>query len=81
MNRFSVEAKVGIFFLASIAIFAYVWFKVLDVGVKDGFVLKARFRSIEGLTKDAQVQIAGIKIGSVKEVQFDPESEIGRAHV
>ena len=74
MNRFSVEAKVGIFFLASIAIFAYVWFKVLDVGVKDGFVLKARFRSIEGLTKDAQVQIAGIKIGSVKEVQFDPES-------
>jgi phospholipid/cholesterol/gamma-HCH transport system substrate-binding protein len=79
MNRFSLEAKVGIFFLATVAIVAYVWLKVLDVGVKDGFVLKAHFRSVEGLVQDAQVQIAGIKIGSVKDVQFD--SETGKAAV
>jgi len=74
MNRFSMEAKVGIFFLAALAIVAYVWFRVLDIGVKDGFVLKAHFRSVEGLAKDAQVQIAGIKIGTVKDVRFDSES-------
>jgi phospholipid/cholesterol/gamma-HCH transport system substrate-binding protein len=74
MNRFSKEVKVGIFFLACLAIGAYVWMKVLDVGFKEGFILKARFKSVEGLPQGAQVQIAGIKVGSVKEISFDPES-------
>jgi len=74
MNKFSVEAKVGIFFLIGVAIFAYLWFRVLDIGFKEGFPLVARFKSAEGLSKDAQVQMAGIKIGAVKEVQFDPET-------
>lgn len=79
MNRYSTEAKVGIFFLAAIAIFSYVWFRVLDIGVQDGFTLKARFRSVEGLVKDAQVQIAGIRIGTVRDVEYD--SETGKAAV
>lgn len=74
MNKFSVEAKVGIFFLIGVAIFAYLWFRVLEIGFKEGFPLIARFKSVEGLPKDAQVQMAGIKIGRVKEVQFDPET-------
>ncbi|MGB9616477.1 MAG: MlaD family protein [Desulfomonilaceae bacterium] len=74
MNKFSVEAKVGIFFLIGVAIFAYLWFRVLDIGFKEGFPLVARFKSAEGLSKDAQVQMAGIKIGTVKEVKFDPET-------
>jgi len=74
MSRFTLEAKVGIFFLATLAIFAYVWVKVLDIGFKEGFMLKARFKSAEGLVQGAQVQIAGIKVGSVKDVLFDPET-------
>lgn len=74
MNRFTLEAKVGLFFIVTIAIFAYVWLSVLQLGVKEGFVLKARFRSVEGLVTGAQVQIAGIKVGSVKDITFDPES-------
>jgi phospholipid/cholesterol/gamma-HCH transport system substrate-binding protein len=74
MNKFSLEAKVGLFFVITIAIFAYVWLSVLELGVKEGFVLKARFRSVEGLVNGAQVQIAGIKVGSVKDITFDPES-------
>lgn len=75
MNKLSVEAKVGVFFLAGLAIFAYVWFRVLDFGfLKEGFLLKARFKSVEGLVPDAQVQIAGMKVGRVKDIQFDPET-------
>jgi len=74
MSRFTLEAKVGIFFLAALAIFGYVWLKVLDLGLKEGFMLKARFKSAEGLVQGAQVQIAGIKVGTVKDVLFDPET-------
>jgi phospholipid/cholesterol/gamma-HCH transport system substrate-binding protein len=74
MSRFTFEAKVGIFFLATLAIFGYVWLKVLDIGLKEGFMLKARFKSAEGLVQGAQVQIAGIKVGAVKDIQFDPET-------
>lgn len=79
MQKFSVEAKVGIFFLIGVAIFAYLWFRVLDIGVKEGFPLTARFKSVEGLSKDAKVQMAGIKIGTVRDVKFDPET--GKAAV
>ncbi len=79
MNKFSLEAKVGIFFIACAVIFAYVWFKVLDFNIKEGFQLKARFKSAEGLVKDSQVQIAGIKVGTVKDIAFDPET--GKAMV
>jgi phospholipid/cholesterol/gamma-HCH transport system substrate-binding protein len=74
MDKFSMEAKVGLFFLAAVAIFIYAWMYVLEFGAKDTFVLKARFRSVEGLEKGAQVQIAGIKIGSVQDITFDPET-------
>ena len=74
MNKVSLEAKVGLFFVAAIAIFVYVWFYVLDYTVREGFLLKAKFRSVEGLAKDAQVQIAGIRVGKVKDIQFDAET-------
>lgn len=74
MNRHSTEVKVGIFFLAAIAIFAFVWFRVLDFGTKEGFMLKTHFNSVEGLVKGAQVQIAGVRIGKVKDIRFDAET-------
>lgn len=74
MGRFSMEAKVGLFFLATAAIFVYAWTHILEYGAKETFVLKARFRSVEGLEKGAQVQVAGIKIGSVQDITFDPET-------
>ncbi len=74
MNRFSTEAKVGLFFVVAAAVFVYVWFNVLDFGKKEGFILKARFKSAEGLVNGAQVQIAGIRVGIVKDIIFDPES-------
>lgn len=74
MNKFSLEAKVGFFFLATLAVFAYVWFHVLDFTPKDGFLLRAKFRTVEGLAKDAQVQIAGIKVGTVSGISYDPET-------
>ena len=74
MNKYSLEAKVGIFFLVTVAILVYVWLYVLHFGEGGGFILKARFRTVEGLEQGAQVQIAGIKVGNVKDISFDPET-------
>lgn len=79
MNRFPIQARIGFFFLIGIAILAYVWFRVLDYSFREGFTLKAAFRSVEGLTQGSQIQIAGIKVGQVKDITFDPDS--GKATV
>lgn len=74
MRSFTVEAKIGLFFLACLAIFAYVYFKVLEFDFKEGFVLKAEFGSVEGLTEGAGVRIAGIRVGKVKTISFDKQA-------
>jgi phospholipid/cholesterol/gamma-HCH transport system substrate-binding protein len=74
MNKVTLEAKVGLFFLVTILVFGYVWFRVLDFGEAEGFTIKAQFRSAEGLPKGAAVQIAGIKVGTVKDIRLDPDS-------
>lgn len=74
MNRFSMEAKVGLFFIAAVLIFGYAWIYILGWGAEGHFILKAPFDSVEGLEKGAQVQIAGIKVGSVKGIAYDPET-------
>jgi phospholipid/cholesterol/gamma-HCH transport system substrate-binding protein len=74
MSKFSLEAKVGLFFLMVIAVFTYVWFSVLEYGVREGFILKAQFKSVEGLVPGAQVQMAGIRVGRIKDIRYDPES-------
>jgi phospholipid/cholesterol/gamma-HCH transport system substrate-binding protein len=79
MGMFPREAKIGLFFLMVVAVFAYVWFSVLERGIREGFILKAQFKSVEGLVAGAQVQMAGIRIGRVKETRYDPET--GRALV
>jgi len=53
---------------------AYTWFRVVPSEVQKGFELKARFRSVEGLQEGSQVQVAGIKVGAVKDITFDPET-------
>ncbi|MGC8605601.1 MAG: MlaD family protein, partial [Desulfomonilaceae bacterium] len=74
MNRFPIQARVGLFFLIAVAILAYVWFKVLDYRFREGFNLQASFRSVEGLAQGSQVQIAGIKVGQIRDISYDPET-------
>lgn len=74
MNKVTLEAKVGLFFLATILVFGYVWFKVLEFGEMEGFTITSKFRSVEGLPKGAAVQIAGIKVGTVKDIRLDPDT-------
>jgi phospholipid/cholesterol/gamma-HCH transport system substrate-binding protein len=74
MNNFSFEAKVGLLVLVCGAIAVYTYFQVLNGGVQEGFDLKVRFRSVEGLAVGSQVQIAGIRVGEVKSIRLDRDT-------
>jgi phospholipid/cholesterol/gamma-HCH transport system substrate-binding protein len=74
MNNFSFEAKVGLLVLVCASIAVYVYFAVFNEGVQEGFELKAKFSSVEGLAAGSQVQIAGIRVGQVKRIRLDRET-------
>ena len=71
------QLKVGIFILVGLV---FIVFMILNSSgdfnpLRKTLTLKARFASADGLRKGADVQLAGVKIGSVSSVK------IGRAHV
>jgi phospholipid/cholesterol/gamma-HCH transport system substrate-binding protein len=71
------ELRVGLLVLASIAILILVIFAVSgDIripGVGRTTVVKTYMSSVDGLRQGAEVRLSGVKIGSVKEINFTNE--------
>ena len=75
MKRINLEVIVGLFVLLGLAAFAFLAVKLGDVGnVETGhYRLNARFQSSSGLKKGADVEMAGVIVGKVVDIRFDPE--------
>jgi phospholipid/cholesterol/gamma-HCH transport system substrate-binding protein len=75
MKRINLEVIVGLFVMLGLAAFAFLAVKLGDVGnVEAGhYRLNARFQSSSGLKKGADVEMAGVIIGKVMNIRFDPE--------
>ena len=73
-NR-QLELIVGLFMLAGIIAITFLALRLGDIGVFDGdqYPLTARFTSASGLKQGAAVEMAGVKVGHVKQIEFDPE--------
>lgn len=73
MKKFSLELYVGIFFVAGILCLTYISIKLgkLDLMGNKGTVVFAIFSNIGGLKNGAEVQIAGVNIGRVKEITLE----------
>jgi len=69
------EIRAGVFLLASFVIFVVMIFAVSDVGslFKKRKDVKAYFSLSDGIEKNAQVRLAGIKIGKVTGIRVAPE--------
>jgi phospholipid/cholesterol/gamma-HCH transport system substrate-binding protein len=78
MKRSSIETSVGIFVLIGIICVGYLTIKMgkMEWFGKDKYVLYARFQSVSGLKIGAQVEIAGIQIGSVSAITYDQERQV-----
>jgi len=70
--KLSAEAKVGLFVFMGILILTYMSFRVgeIHVGKKSGKMINLLFDSAAGLSKDSSVQIAGVEVGKVYDIQL-----------
>lgn len=73
MRREGLEFIVGIFIIAGIISLAFISTKYakMEVVGDTGYQLIAIFPNIGGLKKGAQVEIAGVQIGRVKDITLD----------
>jgi phospholipid/cholesterol/gamma-HCH transport system substrate-binding protein len=80
MKRSTIETSVGIFVLIGIMCVGYLTIRLgkLEWFESDHYTVFARFESVAGLTKGAQVEIAGIKVGSVESIELDQERQIAK---
>lgn len=76
MKKFNIQMVTGIFVVLGILAFTYTAVSIGGVRFTEqpGYTLKARFTSISGLQTGAIVEAAGVRIGLVSDIQFDPES-------
>jgi len=76
MNKITIELVTGIFVLIGIACFTWLAVSVAGATFTDqpGYTLTARFTSISGLREGAIIEGAGVRIGTVSGITFDPDS-------
>ena len=78
MKKTSLELGVGIFVLIGILCVGYLTIRLgkMELLGDEHYYLRARFLSVAGLKKGAQVVIAGVKVGQVDEISLDPEEQV-----
>jgi phospholipid/cholesterol/gamma-HCH transport system substrate-binding protein len=70
----SREQRVGLFFLGGVLLFVGFIEATVGTGLfSHGFRLWAEFADVQGLTTGAQVRVAGVKAGAVREIRLEPD--------
>lgn len=78
MKRNIIETAIGALVLFVAAYFLVFSYKAANVGSVSGYTLVANFAGIGGLQTGDEVQISGVKVGSVAAVELDPETYLAR---
>lgn len=76
MSRVNTEVIVGFFVIFGLISFGFLAVKLGGIGDynSDQYVLSARFLNTSGLKNGAAVEIAGVEVGKVKSITFDPKN-------
>ena len=81
MKRSIIETVLGAVVLFTAGYFLLSSYSTADVGTPDGYKVYAEFSGIGGLGVGDEVQISGVKVGSVQDVRLDQESYLARVTV
>ena len=73
MKKFDVQFLVGVFIIVGVLCLGYLSVRLgeLDLFGEDGYSVDAVFADIGGLKINAEVVIAGVRVGSVKSIELD----------
>ena len=77
------EILVGIFILVGIIVITFLALRMGDYGLLNNtqYKIKAEFTSALGLKKGAHVEIAGVSVGKVKNIIFNPETYLAEVYI
>ena len=78
MKRSVIETVLGALVLFVAAFFLIFSYQTANISTGAGYNLVADFSSIGGLKAGDDVQISGVKIGSVADVSLNPETYLAR---
>lgn len=81
MKRSVVETILGAVVLLVAAVFLAFSYNTADVGATGGYEVVADFSSIGGLKPGDDVQISGVKVGTVSDVTLDEQTFLARVHM
>lgn len=78
MSKTSVETAVGVFVLMGLICVGYLTIKLgkMELLGDAYYTLNARFDSVSGLKKGAQVDMAGVQIGKVESITLDKQRQV-----
>jgi len=73
MKKTNLEITVGIFLLAGFISFSWLAVKMGDINpfANETYPVTARFTSISGLKEGATIELAGVVVGKVSQIQLD----------
>ena len=77
MQRRTLEMWVGVFVAAGLLALGMLAFRVGNLATADvlnGYQVSAQFENIGGLKVKSPVTLAGVRIGRVSQITFDPET-------
>ncbi len=73
MKRHQLEIVVGAFLILGILALAWIAIRMGEVGAHGStYEMRARFTSVSGLREGAYVELAGVRVGQVVEIDVDP---------
>lgn len=81
MKRSVAETVLGAVVVVGAALFLSYSYKAADVGGGEGYPVVADFSSVGGLRPGDVVQISGVKVGNVVDVELLPDSYLARVHL
>ena len=78
MKKYSQETIVGIFIVIGLLCIGYMTIKLGKIPMFGGdyYTLYARFSSVSGLRVDSPVEIGGIEVGRVEQLNIDQDKQI-----
>ena len=82
MKRSTVETLLGALVLVVAAVFLVFSYRVANVGAgSNGYEVVAHFSGIGGLAAGDDVQISGVKVGTINAVELDEETYLARVRI
>ena len=77
------EMLVGIFLLIGIIAITFLALRIGDFQLLNNqqYIIKAEFTSASGLKKGAHVEIAGVSVGKVTNIIFNPETYLAEVYI